>query len=151
MLTERRVPRQAAKTVEQLSLSSFFSLSLCRSLSISLTCSLTHSLSLIGSMSLALSLASYWGGTSSLYALQLRLSVKPSTPPPCWHRQRESEEKEEEGVGEQGLTHITKVAPTEAKAPHTLQIFTPSTHTHSSMHTQLLFFFSSLSHSSHCT
>lgn len=103
VLIERRVPRQQQELeVQQLSLSSSLSLGLC--------------------------LASQWGGTSSLYALQLRLSVNRSTPPPCWHRQRATRKKRRG----QGLTHQTKVAPIEAKAPNTLQIFTPYTHTHSS-------------------
>lgn len=57
------------------------------------------------------------------------------------------EEKEKMWGGRQGFTHKTKVAPFEAKAPGTLQIFTPCTHTctHSS------FFSASLSRSSRCT
>lgn len=51
------------------------------------------------------------------------------------------EEKEEEEGGGLGLAHQTKVAPIEAQAPHTLQIFTPYIH----MHTRQLLFSTSLS------
>lgn len=46
-------------------------------------------LPLSSSLSLGLCLASSWGGASLCYALQLRLSVKPPTPPPCCHRRGE--------------------------------------------------------------
>lgn len=57
----------------------------------------------------------------------------------------DTERRGKRGSGGRG-SHKTKVAPIEAKAPHTLQIFTLYTHTY----TQLLFS-TSLSRSSHCT
>lgn len=102
------------------------------------------SISLSSSLSLSLGpcLASYWGGTSSLCALQLRLSVKLSTPSPFQHRQ--SLTKKKRRVRRGGGSHRkTKVAPIEANAPDTPQFFTQYTH----IDTQLLF--TSLFHCSH--
>lgn len=85
------------------------------------------------SLSLGLCLASQWGGTSFLYTLQLRLSVNPSTPPPCWHRQGEEEKM---GWwwwwwGDRG-SHTKQKLPLLRKRHQILCTFLHPTHTHSS-------------------
>lgn len=109
------------------------------SLSPPLSRSFSHSLSLGLCLSLFLWHLCRVGPALSMHSSCVCLSTRP--PPPCWHRQREARKKRRWG---QGLPHKTKVAPIEAKPPHTLQIFTPYTHIHTAPFLHLFVWFLSL-------